>query len=47
MENCGSFRDFGYIYIYIYIYIEREREREREREINEIATSMQPNKVRT
>ena len=33
--------------IYIYIYIEREREREREREINEIATSMQPNKVRT
>ena len=45
MENCISFRDFGYIYIYIYI--EREREREREREINEIATSMQPNKVRT
>ena len=33
VENCGSFKSFGYIYIYIYIYIEREREREREREI--------------
>ena len=21
VENCGNFRDFGYIYIYIYIYI--------------------------
>ena len=20
VENCGSFRDFGFIYIYIYIY---------------------------
>ena len=20
MENCGSFKGFGYIYIYIYIY---------------------------
>ena len=27
VENCGSFKSFGYIYIYIYI--EREREREK------------------
>ena len=23
VENCGSFKGFGYIYIYIYIYIYR------------------------
>ena len=22
VENCGSFKSFGYIYIYIYIYID-------------------------
>ena len=28
VENCGSFKSFGYIYIYIYNNKRRERERE-------------------
>ena len=26
VENCDTFRDFGYIYIYIYIYIYETKE---------------------